>query len=152
MKITIAAIGKAKSGAERDLFATYDKRIAWSLSLHELEIKNFSSPQDHIRREGEALLTAASPCDKLVALDEKGKNISSREFATLLSRWQDEGNSRISFVIGGADGLDEQLRGRSDYILSLGRMTWPHLLARAMLAEQLYRAHTILSGHPYHRE
>lgn len=86
-----------------------------------------------------------------MALDERGKLFTSPEFAARLSDWRDEGRSDIAFLIGGADGLDPNLRGRADVTLSFGKMVWPHMLARVMLAEQIYRATSILAGAPYHR-
>jgi 23S rRNA (pseudouridine1915-N3)-methyltransferase len=87
----------------------------------------------------------------IIVLDQRGKTLSSEDFATRLGRWQDEGVGDLAFIIGGADGLDPAWRQRAALVLSLGAMTWPHVLARVMLAEQLYRAQSILAGHPYHR-
>ena len=86
-----------------------------------------------------------------VLLDERGKLMSSPEFAALLARWRDGGRQDVAFVIGGADGIDPSLRARADFSLSFGKMVWPHMLVRVMLAEQIYRAATILGGGPYHR-
>ncbi|GAB4189838.1 MAG: hypothetical protein OHK0024_30380 [Thalassobaculales bacterium] len=97
------------------------------------------------------LLAAIPPGARVVALDERGEDLSSRELAGRLAAWRDAGDS-VAFIIGGADGLGEALRARADLLLRFGRATWPHLLVRAMLAEQLYRATAILAGHPYHRE
>jgi 23S rRNA (pseudouridine1915-N3)-methyltransferase len=88
----------------------------------------------------------------VVALDERGKSITSGAFAQQLMRWRDDGRPAASFIIGGADGLDPALAGKADLVLSFSPLTWPHQLVRIMLSEQLYRATTILSGHPYHRE
>ena len=87
----------------------------------------------------------------MIALDERGKDFSSTEFAGLLGRWQDDGVQDLAFMIGGAEGLSEPARQAADVILRLGRLTWPHMLVRGLLAEQLFRAESILSGHPYHR-
>ncbi len=102
-------------------------------------------------REGELLLAALPDRALVVALDERGKNVSSADFAKLIAKWQSSG-STIAFLIGGADGHGDPVRARADNLLALGTMTWPHLLVRAMLCEQLYRAQQILAGHPYHRE
>ena len=88
----------------------------------------------------------------VVALDERGESLSSRELAGRIGSWRDGGQSDIAFAIGGADGLDPSIRERAGLVLSFGRLTWPHQLARAMLAEQIYRAQQILAGHPYHRD
>ncbi len=103
--------------------------------------------------EAEAeLLSRAVPAGALlVTLDERGKVLSSPEFAALLARWRDEGRQDVAFVIGGADGIAPTLRDRADVSISFGRMVWPHMLVRVMLAEQVYRAATILAGGPYHR-
>jgi len=103
-------------------------------------------------QEGELLLAALPRGAKVIALDEIGKTMTSRDFATLLGRWQDDGAQDLAFMIGGADGLSEAARDAADVILSLGRMTWPHMLVRGLLAEQLFRAESILAGHPYHRD
>ncbi len=151
MKISILAIGKAKKGAEMALFAEYCKRLPWKLNLKEIEEKKHLSGEQLKEKEGDLLLEALPKGAKLIALDERGKPISSKEFAAKISHWQQE-TSHLAFIIGGADGLSERVKKRADYMLSLGAMTWPHMLVRTMLAEQLYRASTILSGHPYHRE
>ena len=102
-------------------------------------------------REGELLLAAVPERALVVALDERGKHVSSADFAKLIGKWGSSG-STIAFLIGGADGHGDAVRARADHLLALGTMTWPHLLVRAMLCEQLYRAQQILAGHPYHRE
>lgn len=103
------------------------------------------------QREGERLIAAVPTGARVVALDERGKSLDSPAFAALLKRWQDEGVGDLAFVIGGAEGLSGALLARADLTLSFGPMTWPHLLVRVLLAEQLYRAQCILDGHPYHR-
>lgn len=94
----------------------------------------------------------AAEAQAVIALDERGKQLDSRGFAAALGRFADDGRREIAVLIGGADGLDGETRAAADMAVSFGRLTWPHLLARVMLAEQLYRAHTILTGHPYHRD
>ena len=103
-------------------------------------------------REGEKILDLLPKGAKLVALDERGKPQESKDFAAKLGAWRDEGIQTTVFVIGGAGGLSNAVRERADLMISFGKQTWPHMLARAMLAEQLFRATTILAGHPYHRE
>jgi 23S rRNA (pseudouridine1915-N3)-methyltransferase len=151
MRLTIAAVGRARSGPLRDLFDDYAGRSAWPLSLCEVEARKGLAGAA-LKREESALLLAAVPAGAaVVALDERGRDLDSAGFARLLGRWRDEGRGDAAFLIGGADGHDEAVRDRADLLLSFGRLTWPHMLARAMLAEQIYRAQTILSGHPYHR-
>lgn len=151
MKLTIAAVGRAGRGPERDLYEHYAGRIRWPLTLREVEEKKKLPPAQLILREGELLLGAVPPRAVLVALDRRGKVIDSAAFAERLQRWRDDGVAEIAFLIGGADGHGESLLGKSSLTLSFGAMTWPHLLARAMLAEQIYRAQQLLAGHPYHR-
>ncbi len=149
MTMRIVAIGRARAGPEAALFARYATRIRPALTLTELPDGKGSAVEIK-RREGEALLAALPAQAFVVALDLGGEAPDSTVFATRLEGWL--GSSRpIHFVIGGAEGLDRPVLTRADFTLSLGRLTWPHLLARAMLAEQIYRARTIASGHPYHR-
>jgi 23S rRNA (pseudouridine1915-N3)-methyltransferase len=152
MKLLVAAIGKAGRGPEQALIDEYRKRLPWRLDIRELEYKKHGT--DLQRKQGETALLAqaAKDAQATVALDERGELLNSREFAAKLGAFQREGLSSIAFVIGGSDGLDFTQLPRVEFKLSFGRMSWPHILARAMLAEQLYRAHTILQGHPYHRE
>ena len=150
MNIVVAAVGKAKPGAERELFDQYLARLPWRVALKEVEIKKEMALETRRLREAEALLAAVPAGARIVALDERGKSEGSELFAKRLGRWRDD-SVGVAFIIGGADGLDDSLRKRADAVLSFGALTWPHMLVRAMLAEQLYRAHTILTGHPYHR-
>jgi len=151
LKLTIAAIGRAGRGPERDLYEHYAGRIRWPLALRELEEKRKLPPPQLMQREGELLLQAAPAGATLVALDRRGKVLDSEAFATRLGAWRDSSVSDLAFLIGGADGHTEQLLQKSALVLSFGAMTWPHLLARGMLAEQIYRAQQLLAGHPYHR-
>jgi 23S rRNA (pseudouridine1915-N3)-methyltransferase len=150
LRLTVACIGRAARGPERDLYEHYAGRIRWPLTLRELEEKRKLPPAELIRREGELLLGAVPDKAVLVALDRRGKVLDSEGFAQRLGRWRDE-SSDVAFLIGGADGHGEPLLKKSSLVLSFGAMTWPHLLARAMLAEQIYRAQQLLAGHPYHR-
>ena len=151
MKLTIACIGRTGRGPERDLYEHYAGRIRWPLTLRELEEKKKLPPAELVRREGELLLGAVPDRAVLVALDRRGKVVDSEAFAQRLARWRDDGVADVAFLIGAADGHGEPLLQKSSLILSFGAMTWPHLLARAMLAEQIYRAQQLLAGHPYHR-
>ncbi len=153
MRIAIVAVGRLKSGALADAFAEYAKRLKAGrveLQMIEVEERRRLAGPELMAREAELLSAAIPRGARLIALDGRGKPLSSEAFAAQLGRWRDGGDA-LAFVIGGADGLDASLRDRADMILSLGAMTWPHMLARVMLAEQLYRAQSILSGHPYHR-
>jgi len=151
MRLTVAAVGRARPGPLRELFDDYAGRSAWPLALREVEARKGLSGVA-LKREEAALLLASVPAGAaVVALDERGRDLDSAGFAKLLGRWRDEGRAEAAFLIGGADGHDESVRDRADLLLSFGRLTWPHMLARVMLAEQIYRAQTILSGHPYHR-
>ena len=118
----------------------------------ELEEKRRLPAPELKAREGELILAALPAGARLAALDEDGKQWSSREFAGRLAAWRDAGSPTLAFAIGGADGLDRAVIERADAVMSLGAMTWPHLLVRGMLLEQLYRAQQILAGHPYHRD
>jgi 23S rRNA (pseudouridine1915-N3)-methyltransferase len=151
MRITLAAVGRAKAGASRDLYDSYVERLAWRLTLKEVEERRTLAAEALKRREGERLLGAVPKGAKLVALDEGGRHMTSPAFAALLGRWRDEGLQDLAFAVGGAEGLSRAVLRRADLVLALGAMTWPHLLVRALVVEQLYRAQTILSGHPYHR-
>lgn len=159
MRVAIAAIGRMKQGPERELVARYLDRAKASgkpLALTGFDILEFvesrASSSDARKDEEARVLRAALPEGIVVALDEHGKSMPSAAFANLLLRWRDDGRPAASFVIGGADGLDPAFSKAADLTLSFSPLTWPHQLVRIMLAEQLYRTTTILSGHPYHRE
>jgi len=151
IQIRIAACGRWKSGPERALFEHYAGRITLPFELREIEEKKKLPPSALKKREGELLLAQIPDGAIVVALDEKGKSLTSVAFAEKLGRWRDDGIKDIVFVIGGADGLDGLVRKRADLVIEFGVQTWPHLLVRGMLAEQIYRAQSILAGHPYHR-
>ena len=153
MQIIISAIGKLKKNTPEDeLIQDYLKKTKWIVSIKEFEEKR-ALPVDQLKEAESNLLLSSVPAGgKIIALDEKGKTPSSREFAELLRKWIDEGAQSISFLIGGANGHADNLKERADYKLSFGRMTLPHMLARLVLAEQIYRAKTILDGHPYHKD
>ncbi len=155
MRVHICAVGRLRAGPERSLADDYLDRFAKqgrALALgpaqeHDVEDKK------NLGMEAEALLLArAIPTGALIcALDERGQTPTSPEFAALMARWRDGGRQDLAFLIGGADGIEPTLRDRADHAISFGRMVWPHMLVRVMLAEQLYRAATILAGGPYHR-
>jgi 23S rRNA (pseudouridine1915-N3)-methyltransferase len=151
MRLHIVAVGKLKAGPHAALAQHYAERLAWPLVLREVEEKRPLPAAELKEREGALLLAAAPTGAVLVALDERGKTLTSAAFAQKIAQWRDAGTADLAFLIGGADGLAESVRQKAQLVLSLGAMTWPHLLARGMLLEQLYRAQQILAGHPYHR-
>ena len=155
MRLHICAVGRLRAGSERDLVDDYLQRVDRSgrplgigpVSELEIEDKKGGGMMAEAALLGRSLPVGAM----LVAMDERGSVISSPEFATQLAKWRDDGRQDVAFVIGGADGIAPVLRDRADFSISFGKMVWPHLLVRVMLAEQLYRATTILGGGPYHR-
>jgi len=146
MKLLIAAIGKLKPSPELQLYNDYMKRLPWKIALGEFDVRPASK-----EKEAEKLLAACRGYSRIIALDETGKQFSSPAFAKQLSTWQQQGHSSFAFVIGGADGLDASVLEASDLVWSLGALTWPHMLVRGLLAEQLYRSYSIITNHPYHR-
>lgn len=156
MKITVACIGRAgraKHDAAQSLIDSYRERLPWPVTIREVEDrKQGGSAAERKAREAELLLAAVPKGAVLVAMDERGKSLSSRQFAETLEKWRDGGEQEVAFLIGGADGLDPALTAKARLTLSLSAMTWPHLLARVMLLEQLYRAWSLQTGHPYHRD
>ena len=160
MRIGIVAIGRMKQGPERELVARYlDRAIATGKTLgltnfavSELTESRAGSSASRKIEEAKAIAGQLPAGGLVVALDERGKTLGSEDFAQRLGRWRDDGKQAVSFVIGGADGLDPAFVRGADLALSFSPLTWPHQLVRIMLCEQLYRTTTILSGHPYHRE
>jgi 23S rRNA (pseudouridine1915-N3)-methyltransferase len=148
----IAAVGRMKAGPLAELQSEYVKRLSGPIGIKEVEERRALPPADRKAKEGELLLAALPEDALLVALDERGTALTSAGFADRLQRWRLDGVKTLAFVIGGADGLAQPLVRRASVTLSPGIMTWPHLLARVLLLEQLYRAQQILAGHPYHRE
>lgn len=159
MRISLFAVGRLKAGPEKDLASRYLDRFAKAgpavglelSKLIEVQESRAANPETRKREEAAALEKALPEGAVLVLLDERGKALDSEAFAGLIGRYRDNGKRDLTLAIGGADGLDPELRSRADVVLNLGSMTWPHQLVRILIAEQLYRAVTILSGHPYHR-
>lgn len=145
MHITLAAIGKLKDTSLKALYNEYKKRLDWKITLQECETKN--SPE----QEAPLLLAAMPPAAFLIVLDERGDNLTSEDFAENLQNIQLYHHGKVGFMIGGADGLSEGIKKRAQKSICFGHMTWPHMLVRILLMEQLYRAQQILKGHPYHR-
>jgi 23S rRNA (pseudouridine1915-N3)-methyltransferase len=154
MRVLVLSIGRWKKGPQRALYEEYRGRLDWPVELREIEARRALPPAQLKARETELLL-AALPADRartaVVALDARGTALDSEQFARRLERWRDQGRARIAFLVGGADGLAHEALAAADLVLSFGALTWPHLLVRGMLMEQLYRAQQILAGHPYHR-
>ncbi|MEP3297157.1 MAG: 23S rRNA (pseudouridine(1915)-N(3))-methyltransferase RlmH [Pseudoruegeria sp.] len=155
MRVQICAVGRLRAGPERLLIDDYLMRFdrtGRNLSLGPASLIEVEDKKGGGMSTEAPLLERAVPKGAVVCvMDERGKVMTSPDFATQLGRWRDDGRSDVAFVIGGADGLDPSFRNRADFKLSFGKMVWPHMLARVMLTEQLYRAASILAGSPYHR-
>lgn len=159
MRISIIAIGRQKKGPEQEFFGTYLKRAiaqGRSLGISEITLKELpeaSAQTAELRRqdEGRRILNLFSERAIIVALDEHGQNLTSAEFANTMRGWLDGNVAEVALTIGGPDGHSTEVLARAKLTLALGRMTWPHGLARTMLMEQIYRSVTILLNHPYHR-
>ena len=151
IKIDIIAIGKLKKGPLFELSQDYIKRLKWSMNIIELESK-FSNPKAIQEDEARKIEDYINNQAFVVVMDETGNGLRSLDFANTLQNLQDTGEQYIQFIIGGADGLTDKTRDRANLLLSFGQQTWPHMMVRIMLLEQIYRAQQILAGHPYHRE
>ena len=159
MRFTLSCIGKMKAGADKELFDRYLDRARKTgrglgitdVTLSELPESRAQRAEDRKAEEAKALLQAMSSGARLIVLDENGRNLTSPAFSQKLETWKNEGIPEAVFAIGGADGHGQEVLARADLKLALGAMTWPHQIARILLAEQIYRSMTIQSGHPYHR-
>ena len=149
MKWRLLSIGKWGNLGEKELFAVYAKRCRPALLLQEISLKSAKEEQAKAG-EGKLILSALKEGELVVALDEHGKEITSLDFAQEMARWRSSGRD-VAFVIGGATGLAPEVVKKADFVLSLSKLTLPHLMARVVLAEQLYRAECILQHHPYHK-
>jgi 23S rRNA (pseudouridine1915-N3)-methyltransferase len=152
VRILIAAVGRLRDAPSRALCDDYAARLTWPLTVREVELKRAFPPAQAREEEARLLLDAMGERPTLIALDERGAEWTSAEFARRIGLWRDEGVGELAFAIGGANGHGQALLSRASATVAFGRMTWPHRLARVMLIEQIYRAQQILSGHPYHRE
>ena len=155
MRITICAVGRLRRGPELDLLSDYLDRFnktGRTLGLGPATVTEVEDKKNlGMTAEADLLKRAIPKGATLCTLDERGQLMSSPDFANQLGRWRDTGTSDLAIIIGGADGIDPSLRAQADFSISFGKMVWPHMLARVMLSEQIYRAATILSGSPYHR-
>ncbi len=158
MLITLAAVGRLKAGPERLLVDRYLERagqtgraLGLTVAVRELPESRAGRADERMAQEAAALLSLLPEGARLIALDERGETMGSEIFAARIGTWRDAGLRDLVFAIGGADGHGEALRQRADQKLAFGAMTWPHQIVRLLLAEQVYRATTILTGHPYHR-
>ena len=149
MKIRIIAVGRLKSSPMLDLCEEYLKRMSWNVSIREIDAPKGSTPA----QEAPLILKHLEKPGLIVALDERGETLASPEFAKKMGVWQNQApGNEITFLIGGSDGFDNEVRQKAKFLMSFGRQTWPHMLVRVMLLEQIYRAQQILAGHPYHRQ
>ncbi|MGY8666695.1 23S rRNA (pseudouridine(1915)-N(3))-methyltransferase RlmH [Bradyrhizobium sp. UFLA05-109] len=159
MRVAVIAVGRLKQGPERELADRYFQRFDEvgrklgfrELAIHEIPESRARDTAARMAEEAAAISSHIPDKSVIVALDERGQNLDSTVFARNLSRWRDEGSAHTIFVIGGADGLSPELRRKAKLVIAFGAATWPHQMVRVMLLEQLYRAATILAGHPYHR-
>lgn len=159
MRLVVISIGRLKQGPERELAERYRERFGdigrklgfRGLDIHEIPESRGRDAASRISEEAAAISAAIPEKSVLVALDEHGDNIDSAAFARHLGRWRDEAAANTIFAIGGADGLSPDLRRKAKLCVAFGAATWPHQMVRVMLLEQIYRAATILAGHPYHR-
>ncbi len=151
LRLDILAVGRLRDPAAEALVERYRARLPWKVRVLEIEARGSPDVRRRLAKEGEQLLRAARGAF-LTVLDERGETPDSRRFAERLRRLADGGRSRIAFVVGGPDGVSPEIRERADWLLSLGPMTWPHTLVRVMLLEQLWRASSLIAGHPYHRD
>lgn len=149
--VELIVVGKLSKGPLHELAQDYSKRIGWPLKIHEIEskYKEAAKVQDD---EATQILSKLSNSAFVVVMDERGNGLKSLDFAKTLQNLQNTGVNHLQFVIGGADGLTDEIRDQANLLLSFGQQTWPHMMARVMLLEQIYRAQQILAGHPYHRE
>ncbi len=152
MRHTILAIGRGRDKAIAALLDDYARRLTPPIKLVELEEKRRLPAAELKAREGELLLAAVPKGAAIIVLDERGTALTSSGLADWIGQRRDRGTAEAAWLIGGADGHGEAVRARADLVLNLGTLTWPHMLVRAMLAEQIYRVESILAGHPYHRE
>lgn len=150
-KVDLIVIGKLKKGAWHDLQEDYRARIRWDLAIHEIESR-IPDEKEQQKDEQKLILSKLDEDSFIVVLDERGDGLRSLDFAHTIQKIQNTGASKITFLIGGATGFTDEVRNKAHMLMSFGQQTWPHLMVRVMLLEQIYRAQQIMAGHPYHRE
>jgi 23S rRNA (pseudouridine1915-N3)-methyltransferase len=154
MKLVVAAVGTLKRGPELVLIEKYQKLLPWKLTLHEIEVSSKLPSAQRMAAEAEKLRAViqgkTAKATRVIALDSRGTQVTSDAFARLIEGAQNASVAQLAFIIGGQDGIDPELLKTADHRIAFGNVTWPHMLARVLLFEQIYRAHAILSGHPYH--
>ena len=151
MKLTVIAVGNSRNSYEMKLFQYYARRITFPFNLIEVVAKKSFVGNQRKVKESSLLLSKVSNDSIVIVLDQCGLQQTSQKLAAQIQSWRDEGTKELTFLIGGADGLDKAIFERAHMVLSFGAQTWPHLLVRVLLAEQVYRVQCIISGHPYHR-
>ncbi len=152
MRILLLAVGRDRRGPTAELVDTYLKRCPWRIELIDIPQRSHDDRKRRLAEEAEKIRQSLPANAAIIALDERGDQLTSREFAGEIERFRENGHPALAFLIGGADGLDKSLVEAANRKIAFGRAVWPHRLVKVMLAEQLYRASTILTGHPYHRD
>lgn len=150
-KIDLIVVGKVKKGPWYDLQQDYIKRLKWPVTLTEVESK-YSDAKTQQEHEQRLILSKLDEDSFIIVLDERGDGLRSLDFSQTMEKIRDTGVSKVSFLIGGAEGFTDEVRAKANMLLSFGQQTWPHVMVRVMLLEQIYRAQQIAAGHPYHRE
>lgn len=152
MRLAILAVGLFRNGAEKSLYEAYTQRLPWNVALHEVRPSQEPDRQRALTQEGAAMTRHIKPGDRLIALNMDGALLDSAGFSQLLQKEQSHATGRVVFAIGGAEGICPTILARASTTVAFGRLTWPHMLMRPLLAEQLYRAWCIQNRHPYHRD
>lgn len=151
LKIDVIVVGKVKKGSWYDLIEDYIKRTKWALNVIEVESK-YTESKAQQAHEQRLILEKLDEDSFIIVMDERGDGLRSLDFAQTIQKIQSTGADKITFLIGGAEGFTDDIRNKANMMLSFGQQTWPHVMVRVMLLEQIYRAQQIIAGHPYHRE
>lgn len=151
LKVDLIVVGRLKKGPWHDLQEDYRTRIRWDLMIHEIESR-ITDEKEQQKEEQRFILSKLDEDSFVIVLDERGDGLRSLDFSHTIEKIQNTGVSRITFLIGGALGFTDEVRNKANMMLSFGQQTWPHMMVRVMLLEQVYRAQQIMAGHPYHRE